>query len=188
MGITNSDERIPRRRWARFSLRTLLLFGAIVAVAMSLVVVPAIRQKASREWLDSQRATYSYDATLRSDQSWYVPRRGPPIPSRVIELFGIDLFASVTVVLLDCEEIYDLKPMAGLRNVEEFYINQFIHSSVDFSALQSLRHLQKIEFTEWSGVDRDQLAEISDLLPGVEIVAEEFPGFSSGTAARDAND
>ena len=108
-----------------------------------------------------------------------------PVPGWAIERFGIDFFASVTVVGLQTDEIDDLQPLAGLGGIEELYINQFVHPQTDFSVLKSLRRLRKVELSRWSGVDRSQLQAISAMLPNVEIISEEYPEFSSDASSEE---
>ena len=168
-----------RVRHFRVSLRTLLLLVVVIAVFLSWVVIPAVRQKAAIRWVESQRGDYSYDSQYRLGDDWYMPSGGVPIPKSAIEWFGIDAFASVTVVGLGTDEIYDLQPLAGLAGIEELYVNQFIHPQTDLSVLQSLRRLRKLHLTKWSGIDLGELEAISAMLPNVEIVADEFPEFNS---------
>jgi len=158
------------RRGVRISLRMLLVFVAVTAALFNWMVVPAMRQRAAREWLDNQRAEYSFNTPRPGADDW------------LVAVVGIDAFSRVTVVHFGTREIYDLQPLAGLAGLEELYINQFVHPQVDFGVLKSLRRLRRIELTTWSGVGRKQLRAMAEQLPRVEIISEEFPQFATEPA------
>lgn len=168
-----------RLRFVKFSLRSLLIFAAAFAFFLSSVVIPAQRQKAARLWVERQRGWYAFESPYRPNDDWYELRSGLSIPKFAIDWFGIDTFASVTFVGFDADEIYDLQPLAGFSSLEEVYINQFVHPQTDFSELRPLSHLRTLQFTEWSGVERDELEAISVALPNVEILADSYPDFAS---------
>ncbi|MEM7475663.1 MAG: hypothetical protein AAF483_11790 [Planctomycetota bacterium] len=174
-----------RSRFFRISLRTAFVALFLFALFLSQLVMPAVRQREARSWLESQRADYGYSAPYRPEKSWYMTRHGLPIPRLAIEWFGIDLFACVTVVVLQTDEIYSLQELDGLEGLEELYINQFVHPQVDFSVLQSLKRLRKLELSKWSGVEPSQVRELSTMLPNVEIAAEVIP--ESDADARSGN-
>ena len=76
-------------------------------------------------------------------------------------------------LVLDCEEIDDLRRILGLTQLEEIYINQFVYPSTDFKILKELPQLRKLTFSKWSGLSSDEVAKITASLPGVEVVEEE---------------
>jgi hypothetical protein len=162
-----------RGRRLQFRLRTLLIAIVVAALALALLIPPAQSQRRSRLWVLSQRGMVVLNPKYRLDGDWYVSKTSWPLPRQIVDTLGVDLFASVKIVILDCDEIYDLSGVTGLVRLEELHINQHIHSSTDFNVLRSLRHLRKITFTKWSGLSRDRFASIAKALPGVECVLDE---------------
>jgi hypothetical protein len=129
----------------------------------------------------------------RSDQGWYVTEIGIETEERANELLPKFLEDNPTAIsvlpqgstekasggniktlVLDCEEIYDLHGVVGLTQLEELYINQFIHPTTDFRILKDMPHLRKLIFSKWSGLSSDEIATITESLPGVEVVEEEI--------------
>lgn len=76
-------------------------------------------------------------------------------------------------LVLDCEEIDDFRRILGLSQLEELYINQFVHPGTDFKILKALPHLRKLTFSKWSGLSSGEIAAIAESLPGIEFVEEE---------------
>ena len=173
--VRDLDMELARTRAVKVSLRSLLLLCLAVALFLRYAVIPIQRQKEARLWVESQRGHYVYDAPYRPNEAWPIRTAGIPVPERAVDWLGIDTFATVTSVHLDCEEIYDLDPIAGLSGLEELHIIQFVHPEVDFSVLRSLPDLRKLYLTEWSGVDMQDVKRISAQLPNVEIIAEAVP-------------
>lgn len=173
----------PSPRFVKFSLRTVLILAAAFAFFLSWLVIPAQRQKAARLWVEGHRGWYAFESPYHADDDWYQPSGGLPIPRFAIDWFGIDTFASVTFVGFDADEIDDLRPLVGFSNLEELYINQFVHPQTDFTVLRPLSRLRTIELTKWSGVELDELEAISVALGNVEIVAEAYPDFAGSSAA-----
>ena len=162
-------------RWRQFRLSTLLLATLAVALLFPLFVFPAQSQRRSRQWVLSQKGSVVLDPKYHIEGAWYVSKNKSiwPLPKLMVDALGIDMFVSAKIVVLDCDEIYDLSSIVGLRNLEELHINQFVHESVDFKVLQEMRHLKKLSLSEWAGLTKDDVAAIEKLLPGVEVVAEE---------------
>lgn len=95
------------------------------------------------------------------------------MPKLLVDSIGIDYFASVKVVILDCEEIYDLSKLVGLTQLEDLYINQHVHDVRVFDALRELPQLKKISLSKWSGLSRAEIESIAKTLDHVEVVKEE---------------
>lgn len=158
-------------RYRQFRLRTLLFAMLVVALVFG-VVVPSLSQQRSREWVLSQKGLVLLEPRYRIEGAWYTSHDAWPLPRVLVDTIGIDFFASVTIVTLDGDEIYDLSEMKGLGRLEELYINQFVHDKKTFDNLKNLRHLKKLQLSKWAGLSDDELAAIMKSLPGVEIDAE----------------
>ena len=160
----------------------MLLATLAIAMLFPLVVFPAQSQRRSREWVLSQRGMVVFDPKYRLEGAWYVSKDAWPLHRTVVDTLGMDLFASAKIVVLDCDEIYDLSAITGLASLEELHINQFVHDSTDFKVLRNMRRLKKLTLSEHAGLTRDEAAAIEKLLPGVEVEAEEK--YISGSKAK----
>jgi len=162
-----------RVRWLQLSLKTLLLSIIMVALLLAFFVVPARSQFRSRQWVASQQGRVYLTPKYRAEGTWYVASGSWPLPKYLVDAIGIDFFVSVKHVVLDCDEIHDLSGIKGFTRMEGLFINQFVHDSRAFDTLRDLRHLKKLTLSKWSGLSTNQIASISNALPGVQVVREE---------------
>lgn len=156
----------------QFSLRTLILSIVALALVLVFVVLPARSQLRSRQWVESQRGRVALTPNYRVEGGWYIASGYCPLPKAIVNAVGIDIFASVKSVVLDCEEVHDLSGLKGFSRMEHLYINQFVH---DVSVLDSIRRLPRLKtltLSNWSGLSADEINLITISLKGVEIVAE----------------
>ncbi len=158
----------------RFSIRTLLIVTALVAVAVALPIRRAILQHYGREWVAAQRGHVGFKHNYESK---HPALRKKADSSRafmryLIAVFGVDLFDKVTSVVFDCDELVDLAPLRNLPWVETIMINIDMADEIDFSPLAEMPRLREIHFTKWSNLTEKKLIEVRDLLPHVEIHAE----------------
>ena len=143
----------------------------LVAVALVLPIRRAIQQEQGREWVETVRGrvVFKYPYNHKDDEFGIVG-----IPEFMIHWFGIDLFNPVVGVVLDCEIVEDLSPLANLSMTESLLINIEMADDLDFSPLVKLPQLKELHFTEHSLVTRRQIEHLRHLLPGVNVTADEF--------------
>lgn len=156
----------------QFSLRTLILAIVAFALVLAFVVLPAQAQLRSRQWVESQRGRVALTPNYRVEGGWYTASGYCPLPKLIVNTVGIDIFASVKSVVLDCEEVHDLSGIRGFTRMEYLYINQFVHDVSAFDTLRALSRLKTVTLSKWSGLSTDEIDLISNSLKGVEIVAE----------------
>jgi len=92
-----------------------------------------------------------------------------PLPTLLVNTVGIDVFASVTSVELDCEEVYDLSGLRDFSRMDHLSINQFVHDVSVFEALRGLPRLEKVTLSKWTGLTAQERDQISSSLSGVAV-------------------
>jgi hypothetical protein len=156
----------------RFTIRTLLVVTFLVAVFLALPFRKARMQMQGREWVASQRGHITFRHELdRSTNRYSIPF----VPNWMVVLCGVDMFNPVVGVALYCETVEEFESISNLTSLESLGIIIDMADNIDFSPLQTLPRLKEIHFTEWSGITREQLNEVRELLPNVEIYSESYP-------------
>src|SRR5690349_11669634 len=88
----------PKRRWFRFSLRTLLIVVTIFGVWLGIVANRARTQREVTEWIDLQYGSeVLYDWQCDEDGN-LVSNAAPPRPDWLRERVGADFFQTVVEV------------------------------------------------------------------------------------------
>lgn len=164
----------------RFSIRSLLIATAVVAVFAAMPVRSAISQRHGREWIAAQRGHVIFEHNYGRESAWYEGGSSLKVPSLAVDLLGMDLFNPVTAVIFDCEELTDIQPLTNIRSLRTIHINIEVADDLDFTPLADLPELRSIHFTEWSSVTSQQLDALRQLLPDAEIVSDTYPAASSG--------
>ncbi len=102
----------PKRRWLRFSLRSLLLLVLVLCVVLGWQVGWARKQRAAVAWIRQQPdGSVAYDYERLQFPS---PNPQPSAPNWLVELLGIDYFATVTRATVETEQA-DVSELAGLQ-------------------------------------------------------------------------
>ena len=140
-----------------------------IALLLALVVLPAQAQRRGRRWVESQQGRVGVTPDYRVEGGWYVASGCCPLPALLVNTFGIDAFASVTSVELDCEEVYDLSGLRKFSRMEHLSINQFVHDVSVFEALRGLPRLEKVTLSKWTGLTAQERDQISRSLSGVAV-------------------
>ncbi len=165
----NGDSK-PKRRWYQFSLRTLLIATAMVAVACSLVVRKLDRKRREREVVQSFLALdTSHPVVLYNFQS--DPETGPfaePYgPAWLRGLLGDDFFSEVTGVMLSNTSADD-GALCHVDRLTELRCVDLADTKITDAALLRLAHLPHLEVLYLNGTQIDdvglaQLAEMKSL-------------------------
>lgn len=107
---------IPKRRWARFSLRSLLLLVTVLGVWMGNQVNRVRRQKEAFAAIREAGGSIEYDWSRQTDASG-LPPDGPPAPPWLRRWLGDEYFQSIVKVYL--KPSVDAKfPMACLEGLD----------------------------------------------------------------------
>jgi hypothetical protein len=112
----------PKRRWFRFSVRTLLILVAIVSVGFGWLghkMRQGERQREIVEMIKKLRGSVTYDYEFDSE-GFEAAHPKPPAPAWLAKLLGIDFFASVVAVNVDGSSFRDSDWMhiLGLTELE----------------------------------------------------------------------
>ena len=153
MGNSTNFQRTTRganRRWFRFSLRTLLLVFALVAVWLGITVNAARRQKAAVTTLQRSGATILYDYTEVAPRTWSSSGQ-PTGPAWLRNLLGEDYFHHPVYASIrnrsegDEDLISELNALPGLKTL------MFQGDSINDDAIARLGPLNRLEELQISG-------------------------------------
>jgi Leucine-rich repeat (LRR) protein len=131
----------PKRRWAQFSLLTLLLVVAVLCVGLSLVVVPAERQRRAVAAIKALGGRVQY-VTPDQDASKAFPR---PFLRRWLPR---DYFDAVQAVTFRATQITDagLAHLRGLRGLQVLSLGSSQVTDAGLAHLRALTGLQELSF------------------------------------------
>lgn len=160
----------------RFSLRTLLIATAVIAVLMALPVRRAVEQKRGRDWVASQNGhvTLSVSSYYNDVTGQWADIDSLLVPQWLVDALGIDFFDTVDAVVLDNMEVNDLSPIADLRNLRQLAIIIEIDDKLDFTPLAELPKLRQLHL-DYTDISAERLAKLRALLPNVRVDATNHP-------------
>lgn len=158
----------------RFSLRSLLIATAIIAVLFALPMRRAILQKRGREWVASQRGHVTFAHKYVASRDAYDHDASPAAPDWIVRMLGIDLFDSVDTVILDNTYLDDLEPITDLRDLRKLAIIIEIDDSLSFEPLAELPKLRHLHL-DYTHISAKRLAALRTLLPNVRVDAMNHP-------------
>ena len=158
----------------RYSLRTLLVGTAIIAILLANSVNRAKSQKRGRDWVALECGhvsfAHSYDRATRtydhSAKLW--------TPSWLVDLLGVDFFDSVDAVILDNQEVDDLEPITDLQSLRSFAIMIEITDDLDFAPRARLPDLEEVHL-DYTNISAERLAGLRRLLPRARVTAANHP-------------
>jgi len=164
-----------RRRWFRYSLRTLLVVVTIFCVALGYWTHRANRQKAVVKWVQEHRGLVYYDFQY-DDKDKYIVDAKPPGPKWLREFLGKDYLATVVGVdfqngwFLNTEfrELKDIAPLAKLGRLK--YLNLNASGEVnDLTPLAGLTRLEELILKNTPQITQEQTDELQKALPNCKI-------------------
>jgi len=163
-----------RRHSFRYSLSALIFATSLLAVFLGLYANRARKQSRGVAWVLSQggHVTYVYEEPL-PDGSYPINAR-PPGPDWLRRILGIDYFSPVTGVILDRDEIKDLKPLADLPNLRSLALMNYVSPNTDFASLRRLKNLETLDLG-YTGIGPDRMQTIEQVLPQCRITNHELP-------------
>ena len=154
------------RRW-RYSLRFVMVLTLVLAICLALPVKSVLRQKAGRQWVNSQNGhvLFAHQFDPKTNQYDHSAR---PAPEWLVDLVGIDWFTSVLSITLDNQLITDLTPVVELQSLQSIHICIEIDDDLDFSPLARLPHLQELTLM-YTNLSESELETLRQQLPGVKV-------------------
>jgi hypothetical protein len=133
---------LPRRRWLRFSLRTLLVLVTALGIWLGIAFHRARLQARAVESIQAQYASVWYDYQYNGEDSKQsgVSR----VPPWLLNGLGVDFFHDVTSVSLDVYPVND-DTLATLRSLQNLRHLFFVTSEVTDNGLAHLKALKKLQ-------------------------------------------
>jgi len=171
-----------RRRWPRYSLRTLLLVTVVFAVALGWKVERVRRQREAVKWIREKSGwvRYDYEFTFsEKDGSITITGSQEPGPEWLSNLLGIDSVAEVVHVTLFNDEVDDLSPLQKMTAIRRLDLNDMPVSDLSpLAGMTRMRvlHLQGTQVKDLSPLvgmkevtvylDKDQEVDVPKELEG----------------------
>lgn len=182
----------PKRRWLRFSLRTLLIVIMLSSLPLgwlAMKMVQAKRQRRAVEAIEEAGGWVQYDCVV--DES---SKPQPPVPAWLTGLVGADMFVDVVQVrILESEapdmalehlkELPKLKLLylsgtqtddAGLEHLKGLTNLKYLeldHTQISDAGLKHLNKLTNLKLLKLSGTQvAEGIQELQEALPTCEVV------------------
>ncbi len=137
----------PRRRWFRFSVRSLLLLVVLIAIPLSWKVNRARNQRVAVAELQKLNARIIYDYEIVAINGSQTYRNlPPPGPKRLTDLLGIEYFVEVIEVGSDSPQVTDETIALIAQALPELTFISFTSApEVTDSGLIHLAEMHKLE-------------------------------------------
>jgi hypothetical protein len=167
------DGRTPKRRWFQFSLRTLLVFVTLCAIACSWFAVKLQQATRQREAVAEIKklggiCVYDWQLDANGGFDYSYSKTKPTGPVWLRNLLGDDLFQSVIMVGFEAErEVTDasLEPLKGLSEVRELDLYGTKVTDAGLRHLKGLSQLRELCLSDTQVTDAglEYLKELTQL-------------------------
>jgi hypothetical protein len=167
MDANTNNPAKPRRRWFRFSLRTLFILVTLASLPLGWVgwgLGEVRKERAVVAWVEEMggRVTYGIVA-VAVDKSWWV--------KTTEKWFGEKVLQSINVIDLGETEVSDLSRLAEIKNLETLYL--YNTEVTDLTPLAAMNNLRTLFLSNTPVTDLSPLAELQSLnelnLGGTEV-------------------
>ncbi len=158
----------PNRRWLRFSLCTMLIVLAVLCVLAARISHKAIVQRQVVAWVHKTGGSVEYDYERYDENGCLIwPWNAElPAPKWLIEVVGVDFFASVVHVHLGNTHVADLSALTKLPNLKTLSMED--HPIPLFSSLAKLPQFEELSI-ERVDIAEEDLTKIERALPKCRI-------------------
>ena len=156
----------PKRRWFQLRLRTLLVLVTLASGAFGWVgweLDQRRREKVAIAWVEKMGGSVSFEAFISRglETSWSKKTKDAWLGKRVAQ---VDL--SPPSFNQSQEDVSDLSPLAGMKNLERLFLIQTEVS--DLSPLAGMENLEEL-FLEGTNVSEEQIDKLKLALPNCKI-------------------
>ena len=160
----NAGKPKRKRRWFQFSLRTLLVLVAVVAVWLALLVNAATKQREAVAAIEALGGHVFYEHESNSPAELLGPEW-------LRELVGEEYFVTIIVVGLNSTKVTDagLEHLKGLTSLQRLYLDR---TNVTDAGLEHLKGLTSLQMLYLSGshVTDEGVKKLQKALPNCQIV------------------
>jgi hypothetical protein len=165
----------PRRRWFRFSLRTLLILVTVLSLPLGWVgwrLGEVRRERATITWVEEMGGKVDFPSRINPDErSWWEKSTDKWFGERVwlvtlyetqvTDLSPLAELKSLKEIAIGHTQVSDLLPLADLKDLERLYLNNTQVS--DLSPLGELKNLEVLSLQHTQVTDLSPLAELKSL-------------------------
>lgn len=167
------DKPKTKRRWFRFSLRTLLLLVTIASAGFGLL---GVKMRAKQRERDAVNAIHEFGGRVYYDYEWYSANRAiilrsstPPGPAFLRRILGNDLFAKVTLVDIRTKPAEaSFRQLAVLNELEGLCLCNVQVTEASLVHLKGLKRLKCIELGN-SRITDTGVDELQKALPSLKV-------------------
>ncbi len=160
----------PRRRWLRFSLRTLLIVVTVLSVPLGWIGWRLGQERATITLIEEMGGSVSFNSIAKrgwweeSTDKWFGKRvRWVDLRNtQVSELSPLAELKSLEHLWLHNTQVSDLSPLAELKNLETLYLYNTPVS--DLSPLAELKSLERLQLRNTPVSDLSPLVELKNLV------------------------
>ncbi len=169
---------VKRRRWLRYSMRTMLVVVTLLCVLLALVIVPAQRQRRAVQKIraSSSRSEAVYDYEYQGPHGWSAELRGPEWLRHWV---GVDYFQQVVSVRLELKRGDEVTPneLADLPGLRQLAVYGMPITDDGLRTLACLRKMESLWF-ESNQITDDGLEYLSSLteLKSLGVVSNQVTG------------
>ncbi len=170
----NAGKPKRKRRWFQFSLRTLLVLVAVVAVWLALTVHSARKQREAVAAIEALggHVVYEHERIRRFPGLVQGSPQEPPGPGPewLRELVGEEYFVTVVGVFLHETQITDsgLEHLKGLTSLQELQLDSTKVTDTGLEHLKSLKSLHYLHLDSTNVTD-EGVKKLQKALPNCEI-------------------
>ncbi len=137
----------PRRRWLRMNVQRFIVIVLVTGGALGWLARSARIQREAVETIQNAGGYVTYDWQYKNGESF--ERAGPPWPSWLVSLVGVDYFANITGVQLESgQSDRILDTVKHFRQLEGFYLEGARITDHGLAALEGKRRLVRLDLSD----------------------------------------
>ncbi|MGA2031646.1 MAG: leucine-rich repeat domain-containing protein [Thermoguttaceae bacterium] len=131
-----------KRRWLQYSLRSLLLFVLLWAIACNWF---ATRMQQVRKQRDAVKVFRQFPGGVTYDYQYSGQKKAPPGPAWLRKWLGDDWFANVEVVCLGCNKKFTDAEMAHVEALPRLKVLRLYDAAITDAGMEHLKVLTQLK-------------------------------------------